>query len=316
MNRVWIVVDETCIQCCVGLLEIPERLYQGKEPVGAVIWGGNPQELQGYFDQVVAFEANESFCDIRQRAEELEKLMQKEECDCLILPATNMGRQLAPAVAMRLQTGIVADVIDVETADGKIRMVRPAFDGHLMAVIENAGEGPVIMSARPEAFEWEHREKETEFFFAASERKKETGIRIIDRKPLEAKRDITKEKLLVSVGGGYDGSWEEMVPLAHALGGGVSVSRKVVDNGKAPRDIQVGQSGQIVSPDFYLALGIRGSVQHLTGMDRIPNILSINTNPDAPMNSYAAITVIADAKEFARALMERIERGREKLPPK
>ena len=111
------------------------------------------------------------------------------------------------------------------------------------------------------------------------------------------------------------GSWElpwkdfdSIDGLAERLGGMKAASRRVVDSGKCDRSIQVGQSGKIVHPKLYIALGIYGALQHVAGLNRVEHIIAVNTNKNAPMCSLADVVVEGDAKTFVDKLIEKIDR--------
>ena len=113
--------------------------------------------------------------------------------------------------------------------------------------------------------------------------------------------------MIVSAGGGYTQPIDQLQDLADELKGVVAVSKQLVDRKKAPREIQVGQSGKTVSPDLYLALGIYGSTQHIEGLKNVKEIISVNTDLGAPMNYLASIVVHGDAAEFARKLSSKLK---------
>jgi electron transfer flavoprotein alpha subunit len=136
---------------------------------------------------------------------------------------------------------------------------------------------------------------------------KTPGLRLIERQEKSKTRDIRKSEVLISGGGGVVRDFHLLERLAEALHGMVAASRKVVDMGKAPRAIQVGQSGKIVSPRLYIALGISGSAQHVAGIRNAEYIISVNTDLQAPIFSMSDIVVEGDSRAFVEGLLKRIE---------
>ena len=306
-------MDEYCRSECVRLLQIPRDLFGENAACAAAAWDSLPEEIARHFDKTVIFPGDRGIPDLRERARQISDLIELEKPDLVILPASQAGRQIGPMIAARLGIGIVADVVGVSRIDDCIRMTRPAFDGKLMAAIESVGEGPVLMTARMSAFSYGEkaaaecaasqpvRNSKTAAAFA------DQRIRIVREQEKEADM-IDRAELLISVGGGFRGTPADAAALAESLGGMVSSSRKPVDEGLAPRSIQVGQSGKMVSPAIYLALGIRGAFQHMMGLENVGHIISVNSNRDAPMSLFSEISIICDARMFADKLLEKIER--------
>nr|MDA3941003.1 FAD-binding protein [Spirochaetia bacterium] len=113
--------------------------------------------------------------------------------------------------------------------------------------------------------------------------------------------------VLISGGGGITGGIPQLYSLAEELNGKVSASRRIVDQGLAPRNIQVGHSGKTVSPRLYMALGINGAMQHVEGLRNVESIISVNTARNAPICSLSDIVVEGDAREFVESLTTRIK---------
>ena len=168
-----------------------------------------------------------------------------------------------------------------------------------------------MMSVRPGVFIREGQGTlETEFHEYSRPVSRRTGIKRLEVKPRPRTYDIRECEVLVSGGGGVKKYFNELRRLADELGGQVSASRKIVDQGIAPRSIQVGQSGKTVNPRLYIALGIDGAIQHVEGLRNIETIISVNTSRMAPICSLSDIVVEGDAKEFIDRLTQRIQRDR------
>lgn len=229
--------------------------------------------------------------------------------DSVIIPATHVGRMLAPRFAMRLDVGLVADVTAIGHMDGVIEMVRPAFSGKIMAGIVNNGAAPLMMSVRQDVFTYVSDSlKETKIIDYKPVNILASKIKRIEKREKERSLDIRDSEVLVSGGGGTVRNFKELNHLAEALNGQVAASRKIVDRGFASRSIQVGQSGKTVSPKLYIALGIHGSIHHIEGLKNVDYMISVNTNKNAPICSLADIVVEGDAIEFIQKLVAKINK--------
>jgi electron transfer flavoprotein alpha subunit len=165
-----------------------------------------------------------------------------------------------------------------------------------------------MMSVRPRVFTYrEPVLKSAEFIDVDVQDMKTPGIQLIERREKSETRDKRNSEVLISGGGGVVRDFHLLERLAEALHGMVNASRKVVDMGKAPRAIQVGQSGKIVSPRLYIAIGISGSSPHVAGIRNAEYLISVNSNRHAPICSMSDIVVEGDGRAFVEGLLERIE---------
>ena len=308
MKRCLVFLDGQALQDSIDLLEVARQIYPGQpyESTG-VTFGPETGPAEGAFDTIIQIRDDRirSF-DPMAVTEVLVELQQLHAYDTILVPATPCGRMLAPRLAMRLETGLVADVTAINHEGDHLQAIRPAYSGRIMAAIEFVGAGPVMMSIRPGVFHWERladKKTQTEQFTPAHAR---TGtIRQLALKAKEQTYDIRESDVLVSGGGGMIGHFHELERLAQTLGGQVSASRKIVDQGLAPRSIQVGQSGKTVSPTLYLALGINGAVQHVEGLRQVKHIISVNLDKNAPICSLSDLVVEGDAVTFIDKLVEK-----------
>ena len=328
MKRTLIFQDTERIERTVDLLAAAGKMY-GEEPFEAhalVIDGpGAPDApdssgksggpLAGYFQHIIRVARHIAapydqlgICAV------LEQLHKENQFDSILVPATPFGRMIAPRLAKRLHTGIVADVTDIRRQEGNVEIIRPAYSGRLMAAIVSRGKGPVMMSVRPGVFTYSGeggsggaKGIETEVREYTTPVAAHSSLKPLEVKEKQISYDIRESDVLISGGGGVQRSFAGLQRLADALHGRVAASRKIVDRGLAPRSIQVGQSGRTVSPRLYIALGINGAIQHVEGMKNIESIISVNTNRDAPICSLSDIVVEGDAIEFVDKLTGRIE---------
>lgn len=268
-------------------------------------------EADGLFDFLIEVNNDSPVYDTRYMTSVLDELQQEYQFDCILFPATHMGRMLAPRLAMRLHTGLVADVTDIRRKDGVMEIVRPAFSGKLMAGILSRTT-PLMMSVRQNVFSYDTgRLTETQQVSYTPKAASSGGIRLLEVREKEATQDIRDSDILISGGGGVMNDFKKLSELANELNALVCASRKTVDHGIAPRSIQVGQSGKTVSPKLYMALGINGSIQHIEGLKNVEYMIAVNTNKNAPICSLSDIVVEGDAKEFINKLIEKIRKEKQ-----
>ncbi|MCF7914672.1 MAG: electron transfer flavoprotein subunit alpha/FixB family protein [Spirochaetaceae bacterium] len=310
MKRILIFQDTEHIENTIDLLSVAAKMYAEESfESNAVVIDGPCGPLSGFFQKVIHLsrEIVEPHDQIGI-CEVLTELQKEYRFDAILVPATPFGRMIAPRLAKRLRTGIVADVTDIRREEGKVEIIRPAYSGRLMAAIGTRGSGPVMMSVRPGVFRYAGEGgMNTEVLEYTAHVEAHSSLRPLEVKEKQISYDIRESDILISGGGGVLQSFAGLERLADALHGRISASRKIVDRGIAPRSIQVGQSGRTVSPRLYIALGINGAIQHVEGMKNIESIISVNTNRNAPICSLSDIVVEGDAMEFIDKLTDRIE---------
>ncbi|RJF93339.1 electron transfer flavoprotein subunit alpha/FixB family protein [Sphingomonas cavernae] len=214
--------------------------------------------------------------------------------DAFVVPATSNGKNIAPRVAALLDVAQISDILSVESAD---TFTRPIYAGNAIATVQSSDAKKVI-TVRGTAFE----KAATTGGSAAVESvsgKGDAGLSsFVGAEIAKSERpELTSAKVIVS-GGRALGSSEQfhavIDPLADKLGAAVGASRAAVDAGYAPNDYQVGQTGKIVAPEVYVAVGISGAIQHLAGMKDSKVIIAINKDEDAPIFQVADIGLVGD----------------------
>ena len=232
------------------------------------------------------------------------KLM--ETHDAFVVPSTTTGRNLAPRVAALLDVMQISDILSVEGDD---TFTRPIYAGNAVATVKSKDSKKVI-TVRGTAFEKAAREGGSgtvEQIDAAAD----TGLSsFVGMDASESERpELTSAKIIVS-GGRAFGSGEQfhalLDPLADKLGAAVGASRAAVDAGYAPNDYQVGQTGKIVAPEVYIAIGISGAIQHLAGMKDSKTIVAINKDEEAPIFQIADIGLVGDLFKIVPELTEKL----------
>ena len=319
MKRCLVYLDEKELKDSIDLLGAVRQVYAGEayETTGVTI-GCMIEPVRGAFDKVIqVMHPDLKPFDPMAVTEVLVELQNSHGFDSILVPATPFGRMIAPRLAMRLKTGLVADVTAISRNGNELKVIRPAYSGRIMAGIQYIGDGPVMMSIRQGVFHADNPVEKTtltETFTPSFVR--DGKIQRLAVKQKEQIYDIRESDVLVSGGGGVIGNFHQLEQLAQKLGGQVSASRKIVDQGLAPRSIQVGQSGKNVSPKLYIALGINGAIQHVEGLKQVENIISVNINRDAPICSLSDIVVEGDAVAFIEKLVTRLDQERFELSSK
>lgn len=225
--------------------------------------------------------------------------------EIVLIGATTLGRDLAPRVSARIKTGLTADCtkLEIEANSRKLIMTRPAFGGNLMAEIICPDHFPQMASVRPGVMIQPKRNANlkgkvlnTNIAFD----KKDMNVEVLEFIKQKTKKiRIEDANVLISVGRGID-SKEKMnvvYELADKLKGEVSGTRAVIDNEWLDKDRQVGQTGKTVRPDLYLACGISGAIQHISGMEESGLIIAINKNPKAAIFEVSDLGVVGDVSK-------------------
>ena len=301
-----ILIDNDQVDYSLDLIAVVNRLAQGEAFIYG-LWINLPEEVKVLDALIIVEGPSIQLKDSRVMTDIIEQVNREYQFDSIIILATEFGRMVAPRVAMRLGVGLVADITDIHVDKRGKKLVRPAFSGNIMASIV-CETSPIMASVHPNVFHAEDLTKMPEKIDFYPTELKASSIEILDINESEHSGiDIREADVIISAGGGFSEPIDQLQGLADELSGVVAVSKQLVDRKRAPREIQVGQSGKTVSPDLYLALGIYGSTQHIEGLKNVKEIISVNTDLGAPMNHLASIVVHGDAAEFARKLSTRLK---------
>ena len=240
-----------------------------------------------------------------------EEAVKEVNPNAVLIGASSIGRDLAPRLSARINTGLTADCTKLEMdADGRLYSTRPAFGGNLFATIICPNHRPQMSTVRPGVMKRtdsvpevvEVRELKVKF-----DTPKVEVLEDVKQKQEVGKIEDAKHLVAVGRGCGNDESLENAKVLADLLGGSVATARSLVDEGKLPQDKQVGQTGKTVRPDLYLAFGISGAVQHLAGMEDSDYIIAVNKDKGASIFNVADLGIVGDGNAILPLVIEEIK---------
>ena len=233
----------------------------------------------------------------------------------LLIGATNNGRDLAPRMSGRMKNGVVADctILTVDTEEGLVEWTRPALGGNILAEIISPNHRPQMGSVRPNVFKKPERNDASwgriqyEAFELSPEDIRTKRLEFI---PFSKSGYNIQEADIIVAGGRGMGSkenFDKLYELADAIGGVVGATRPLVEKGWIGLPYQVGQTGKTVSPKLYLAFGISGAIQHVSGISGADTIVAINNDPDAKIFQHANYGIVGDCMEVLHDMLAHLK---------
>ncbi|MDD2344682.1 MAG: electron transfer flavoprotein subunit alpha/FixB family protein [Bacteroidales bacterium] len=249
-------------------------------------------------------------------------IFKREKPEIALFGATSIGRDLAPRIASALKCGLTADCTSLEIGDhtetksGKtyknlLYQIRPAFGGNIIATIINPDTRPQMATVREGVMKLEPATRPVKAMIKLIDMDKVLcddmfSIKILERHIEAQKINLKAAQILVSGGYGVGSreNFKHLYDLAAVLGGEVAATRAAVDAGFIEHERQVGQTGVTVRPKLYIACGISGAVQHRAGMDQSAKIISINSDPKAPINAIADYTIVGEINQVIPKMIQ------------
>jgi len=226
--------------------------------------------------------------------------------DAFVVPATTTGKNIAPRVAALLDVMQVSDILSVE---GPKTFTRPIYAGNAIATVESS-DAKMVITVRGTAFAKANAAGGSASIEAVGVHADSGLSTFVGSEIAKSERpELTSAKIIVSGGRALKDAEtfaSVITPLADKLGAGIGASRAAVDAGYVPNDYQVGQTGKIVAPQVYIAVGISGAIQHLAGMKDSKTIIAINKDEDAPIFQVADIGLVGDLFKIVPELVEKI----------
>lgn len=256
--------------------------------------------------KVINISNNISTCDSQGMATAIAEVANKEGATLVIIANSNTGKTIAPRLAVKLNAGLISNVVDIPNNNAPITVKKKAFSGK---AFENAksNNDKCVLALAPNAFHI----VETggialvESFDTTPTVSKVTSTNI---EKATGKISLAEADIVISAGRGLKGpeNWGMVEELAELLGAGTACSKPVSDIGWRPHGEHVGQTGKAVAPNLYIAIGISGAIQHLAGVNSSKVMVAINTDPEAPFFKAADYGIVGDAFEVVPRLIEEI----------
>lgn len=242
-------------------------------------------------------------------------LCRKEGFALCLLGQSDLGRDLAPRLAARLDAGLCMDCVEVKYDAEKKTFVqtRPAFGGKAMAVHSSPEGRPQVNTVRPKSIAVSGAERKARGEMVVLRDEVDAALIKVNlvefRKQESTGAKLEDAKIIVAGGGGLGGpeGFTMIKELADLLGGVVGATRVPVDENWVPLSMEIGQTGKIVSPQLYIAIGISGAAQHITGILSSKKIVTINRDPDANMFKISDVGMVADYKAVVPGLIRKLK---------
>lgn len=249
-------------------------------------------------------------------------LFKEKEPRIAFMGATSIGRDLGPRVSSALHSGLTADCTQLEIGDHTdartgteykdlLLQIRPAFGGNIVATIVNPDHRPQMATVREGVMKKEikdpaYKGEVIDLNVADYTAPEDFVVEVIDRQVQKSKSNLKNAPIVVAGGYGVGSkeNFELLRELADVLGGEVGASRAAVDAGWIDHDAQIGQTGLTVRPKLYIACGISGQIQHIAGMQESSIIISVNNDPDAPINTIADYVITGDIEDVVPKLIK------------
>jgi electron transfer flavoprotein alpha subunit len=324
-NEIWVVADITIdgkIRKATfeALSEARRKLVTklGGQLCGVLLGSGVSgliQELGKYGTQKVYTVDNELLKDYTPEgyATALADLIKKHQPHIVITGNTSIGQDFFPRVAALVGAGLTLDAIDLDLTDDKrLKIKRYMYSAKSIATVEFLDHRPMMTTIRPNVFKPEEEPKNPEVTNESLSIKPENiKIKTIEVKRKESTRpELTEADRIVSGGRGMGSgdNFKLTFDLADAIAAATGASRAAVDAGFVPYAMQVGQTGKVVSPTLYIAVGISGSVQHFAGMGSSKVIVAVNKDPDAPIFQKCDYGIVGDLFQIVPALTEEFKK--------
>ncbi|MFO7742948.1 MAG: electron transfer flavoprotein subunit alpha/FixB family protein [Anaerolineae bacterium] len=273
------------------------------------------QEAISYGADKVLVTSDPSLADFRVEpyAALLAQAVRGFEPETVLVAATFRGRELGPALAVKLETGCIADCTELVSEDGQLMATRPIYAGKLMSRCVIPERRPQVFTTRVRAFpkpDPDPGRSGDVVELGPLMGEDEIAVKVAGFRESEGGVSLADASIIVSGGRGVAGpeGYEPLRELAETLKAAIGASRAAVDAGWIPYEHQVGQTGKTVSPDLYISCGISGAIQHLAGMRTSKVIVAINKDPEAPIFKVADYGLVEDLFDAVPALRKALEK--------
>ena len=301
-----------------------------KEELCAVLFGDASQKLNKMAKELIKYGAKKVFIGENKNLKEyttspyskvIIDLIKEQNPSILLLSATHIGRDLAPRISRNLGVGLTADCTQLSIDDKTKHMLqtRPAFGGNVMATIISPKTRPQLATVRPgvmSPIKPDKKRKGEIIKIKPKLSKKDLMTKLVQYVKESHERVNLQDAKVIVAGGrglGSEKGFKLLQKLAEVIGGEVAGTRVTIENGWLPLDRQVGQTGQVVRPELYIACGISGAIQHKAGMQDSRVIVAINKDPEAPIFEIADFSIVGDLHEIVPAIIKKLSSETDKL---
>ncbi len=296
-------------------LTVAQQLAQGGEIVAAIFGPDAPrfiEEVSQFGPQKVIVVEDEALDDYTMDgySQALTQLIEEIQAEIILMGHTSIGKDVAPRVAARFDSGLVTDCTTVCVENETIIFTRPIYAGKAFQE-KTFNQGRIFATIRANNFEIKEKPVQSEIIFYQPMIK---NIRTVIKEIVSKTSggvDLSEAKIIVSGGRGVKSKegFKPLQELAEVLGAAVGSSRGACDAGFSDYSMQIGQTGKIVTPDLYIACGISGAIQHLAGMSNSKIIVAINKDPEAPIFQVADYGIVGDLFEVVPLLTEEFKKA-------
>ncbi|MED4464069.1 electron transfer flavoprotein subunit alpha/FixB family protein [Metabacillus fastidiosus] len=236
-------------------------------------------------------------------------VIEKEDPEGVVFGHTALGKDLAPKIAARIQSGLISDITALETADDNVIFTRPIYSGKAFEK-KIVTDGPIFVTVRPNniaPLEMDESRKGEVSALQVDIKDIRTIVKEVLQKASKGV-DLSEAKVVVAGGRGVksEQGFKPLQELADVLGGAVGASRGACDADYCDYSLQIGQTGKVVTPDLYIACGISGAIQHVAGMSNSKVIIAINKDPDANIFKIADYGIVGDLFEVVPILTKEL----------
>jgi electron transfer flavoprotein alpha subunit len=307
MSEVLVLIDAPEGKASKPSLELLTIARSIGEPSAVVFGSSVPDTLAEYGAEKV-YQLDDAVYDeylVGPKAEALAQLVADKGPAAVLVPSTFEGKEIAARVALKSESGLITDAVDVDVDGSTVTTTQSVFAGNFTV---KAGVSPVIAvkpnSVTPEAASGAGTVEAVTVDISDAAK----GAKITSSKPKEAsgRPELTEAAIVVSGGRGTGGDFSEVEAFADSLGAAVGASRAAVDSGWYPHSFQIGQTGKTVSPQLYVANGISGAIQHRAGMQTSKTIVAVNKDEEAPIFELVDFGVVGDLKTVLPQATEEI----------
>lgn len=235
-----------------------------------------------------------------------------EDFDVVVSCASAFGKDLMPRVAQALEAGMASDIVGVEEGDDGLVYRRPMFAGNVVAFMQVETDKAVVTVRQTDFDAAEAEDSDSDVEDVDVEENTIEGKELVDfKKVVSARPDLSEARVVVAGGRGLksEENFKMLEELTDLMGGALGATRAAVDAGFVSNDLQVGQTGKIVAPDLYFAIGLSGALQHLAGMKSSKVIVAINKDEEAPIFAISDYGLVADLFNVVPEIIESVKKG-------